>query len=252
MAQIPVALQLYTVRQLLAQDYAGTLRAAKDIGYDMVQLTGQVPYGADELKSLLADIGLGVAGIHVEWTQLRDNLDHWIEFAKVIGTDDLVWPYIEPQHRQTSEDWLKIIDMLNSIGERCKQAGMRLSYHNHSFEFETIDGQFILDAIYDRIPADVLYAELDTYWIQHGGADPVDYIRKYSGRMPILHLKDMADNEKRSFAEVGNGILDWPAIHAAAIEAGVEFYAVEQDTCPGDPLESARMSREYVAKLVGG
>ncbi len=251
MARIPVALQLYTVRKQLMDDYEGTLRKIRELGYDAVQLTGHIPYEADVMKNLLDSIGLSVYGIHVENTELAENLDHWIEFAKALGTPDLVWPWATPDQRRNEDDWNRIIGLLDDIGARCAEADMRLSYHNHDFEFETMAGKYLLDAIYERVPADRLCAELDTYWIKRGGADPVEYIRKYSGRQPILHLKDMADDEKKSFAEVGNGVLDWPAIHQAALDAGVEMYAIEQDVCPGDPFESARMSLEYVNHLMG-
>jgi sugar phosphate isomerase/epimerase len=251
MAPIPVALQLYTVRKQLADDYAGTLRAVKAIGYDMVQLTGNVPNDAQRMREMLDEIGLEVAGIHVPAEELQGNLDHWIDYAKAIGTRDVVFPWTEPHLRRNREDWLGIFALLDRVGARCKERGVRLSYHNHSFEFEHFDGKCILDVLYERIPPDHLYAEIDTYWIKHGGADPVEYILKYAGRQPILHVKDMADDARRSFAEVGSGILDWPAIHAAAVQAGVEYYAVEQDVCPGDPLESARISLEFMNKLLG-
>ncbi len=250
MAQIPVALQLYTVRNALAEDYVGTLRKVKDIGYDLVQLTGHLPYDGPEMKRILEDIGLGAVGIHVDGRQLQENLDHWIEYARAVGTIDLVWPYIAEDLRGTREDWLKMAATMDDIGARCREQGARFSYHNHSFEFERFDGVYALDLLYQNTSPENLYAEIDTYWVQHGGEDPVDYIRRYADRIAILHLKDMADDEARSFAEVGNGILDWDAIHAASVEAGVEFYCVEQDQCAGDPMDSARMSREFLSQLM--
>ncbi len=111
---------------------------------------------------------------------------------------------------------------------------------------------YALDLLYENTSPESLYAELDTYWVQHGGADPTEYIRKLSGRISILHVKDMADDEERSFAPVGSGILDWPAIHAASQEAGVDYYCVEQDRCQGDSLDCARQSRKFLSGLLGG
>ncbi len=246
MARIPVALQLFTVRQLLAEDYVGTLKKVKALGYDMVQLTGSLPFDAPGMKEVLDDIGLQPVGIHVGGDELAGNLDHWIDYALTVGTKDLVWPFVPEDQRQLRQDWIELAATMDGIGARCRQKGVRLSYHNHSFEFIRFDGQYALDLLYEKTDPQNLLAEIDTYWVKHGGEDPAAYIRKYAGRQAILHLKDMADDEEQSFAEIGNGILDWDEIHRAAIEAGVEFYAVEQDICPGDPLDSARMSIQFI------
>jgi sugar phosphate isomerase/epimerase len=252
MAKIPVALQLYTVRNQLGADYPGTLRKVKDIGYDVVQLTGSIPYSAGEMKRILDDIGLTVAGIHIGLDELEAKLDEWIDYCKVVDTVDLVCPYLPDNRRKDRNDWMTLAGVLDGIGAACREKGMRLSYHNHSFEFVKFDGQYALDMLYANTSPENLLAEIDTYWVQHGGEDPAAYIRRYAGREPILHIKDMADDEKRSFAEIGNGILDWDAIHAASLESGIEVYCVEQDTCPGDPMDSARISFEFMQKLVGG
>jgi sugar phosphate isomerase/epimerase len=147
---------------------------------------------------------------------------------------------------------MRLAGILDGIGAACSEKGMRLSYHNHSFEFVKFDGEYALDMLYANTSPENVLAEIDTYWVQHGGEDPAAYIRKYSGRGPILHVKDMADDEKKSFAEIGNGILDWHAIREASQQSGVEVYCVEQDVCPGDPLDSARISFQFMQKLVGG
>ena len=251
MAKIPVALQLYTVRQQLAQDFVGTLRQVKKIGYDLVQLTGAMPFDAPKMKEVLGDIGLLPVGIHVGGDQLQSDLGKWIDFCQTIGTDDLVWPWLGEDQRKTKEDWLRVAKIMDELGARCKERGVRLSYHNHSFEFVKFGRTYALDLLYKNTKPDHLYAEIDTYWIKHGGEDPAAYIRKYAGRQSILHIKDMLADEARSFAEIGNGILDWQDIHKAAQEAGVQYYAVEQDRCAGDPMESARISRVFTRKLTG-
>lgn len=250
MAQIAVALQLYTVRDHLGKDYIGTLKRVKEIGYDIVQLGTNAPFDAARLREVMDEIGLKPAGIHVALNEMESRLDHWIAYAKTIGTDHLIIPWLPEARRRTKEDWLANAALMDSLGARCKEKGIRLSYHNHSFEFVKFGRTYALDLLYKNTAPDHLYAELDTYWIKHGGADPVAYIRKYAGRQPTLHIKDMAADEKRSFAEIGRGILDWPAIHKAALKAGVACYCVEQDICPGDSLESARISLEFTRKLV--
>jgi len=250
MAQMPVALQLYTVRDHLAKDYVGTLKRVKQIGYDIVQPGGEGPFDAPRLRQILDEIGLAPVGLHVGLEQLEARLEHWISFCRTIGTRDLVVPWLPEQRRKTKEDWLAVAALLDNLGARCKERGIRLSYHNHSFEFVRLGRTYALDLLFKNSAPDHLYAEIDTYWVKHGGADPVAYIRKYAGRLPLLHIKDMAADEQRSFAEIGNGILDWPAIHKASLKAGVECYCVEQDICRGDSLDSARVSLQFVRKLL--
>jgi sugar phosphate isomerase/epimerase len=246
-----IALQLFTVREELEEDYTGCLRQVSDLGYSAVQLTGNIPYSATEMRSILDNVGLDVAGMHVALEELEGNLSQWVKFSSTIGTDDLVCPFLPEERRRTREDWLQTAELLDDIGARCRDAGKRLSYHNHSFEFTRLDGAYALDLLYERTSPENLYAELDTYWVAHGGANPTDYIEKYAGRLPMLHLKDMADDEERSFAEVGSGILDWEAIHRTSLEAGVEWYIIEQDVCKQPPMESARESLEYLEELLG-
>ncbi len=246
MSAISVALQLYTVYERLSKDYLGTLAQVKKIGYDAVQLTGNIPYDGPRMRQILEDLGLTPAGVHIPLDKLENELDKWMEFCSVIGTKDLICPYLPEERRQGESGWLATADLLNNIGEKCHQAGKRLSYHNHSFEFEKFSGTYALDLLFERTSEQYLRAELDTYWIKHGGEDPVEYIKKYAGRLPILHLKDMANDKERSFAEIGQGVLSWDDIFKAAAEAGVEWYCVEQDVCRRDPLESARISLEFI------
>ncbi len=250
MSEIAVALQLYTVRDHMAKDYVGTLRKVKEIGYDYAQFGTDAPFDGPGLRQVIDEIGLKPAGIHVAWNEMEKRLDHWIAFAKAIGTKDLVIPWWPEERRRTKEDWLAGAASMDKLGAQCKAKGIRLSYHNHSFEFIKFGNTYALDLLYKNTSPDHLYTELDTYWIKHGGADPVAFVLKYAGREPTLHIKDMAADEKRSFAEIGKGILDWPAIHKASLKGGVEYYCVEQDICPGDSLESARISFEFVSKLV--
>lgn len=251
MSQPVLGLQLFTVREQLAEDFDGTLRQVAEMGYEAVELTGTGPHTPAELRSVLDGMGLEPAGMHCGLDQLEGDLDGAIEMAQTLGMDNLVCPYLPDDRRESREDWLGVARSLDAIGQRCREAGLQLSYHNHSFEFVQFDGVYALDMMLENCAAENVYSELDTYWVKHGGADPVDYIHKYAGRIAILHLKDMADDEEQSFAEVGSGILDWPAIDEAARAAGVEYYCVEQDRCEGDPMDSALKSAEFVRELLG-
>ena len=251
MAKPVLGLQLYTVRDALKADHVGTLTQVKQIGYDAVEVAGGMPGGPVEFRKLLEGLGLRVAGVHVGFGQLQANPTECTDLARAIGTLEVVCSSIPRERTETLEDWLAGAEVLEKAGEACRADGVRLSYHNHSFEFLKFDDRYALDLLYEHTSPENLCAELDTYWIKHGGEDPVAYLRRYAGRCPILHLKDMADDQERSFTEIGRGILDWQAIHRAALDAGVEWYCVEQDVCRGDPLESARISAQFIREHLG-
>jgi len=246
MAQPILGLQVYTVRDALGEDFAGTLKRVKEVGYDAVELCGTGPFSGTELKDVLDDIGLRIAGTHTGIDALENDTEACIQLAHDLEMTNLVCSFMPEERRKTGENWAAVARAMDGIGQRLREAGLRLSYHNHSFEFQTFDGQYGLDIFFENCSPENVYSELDTYWVKDGGEDPVAYINKYAGRINILHCKDKSAGEKGTYTEVGNGILDWPAIHAAAVAAGVEWYAVEQDICPGDPFDSAAASARFV------
>jgi sugar phosphate isomerase/epimerase len=251
MASPVLGLQVYTVRQSLSADFVGTLQKVREIGYDAVELCGTGPYSGAQVKEICDDLGLRVAGMHIGLDALERDLAGCITLAHDLGMENLVCPYLPEERRKTRDDWLRTAQALDAMGRQCRKQGMRLSYHNHSFEFVRFDDRYALDLLFEYSSGQNLCSELDTYWVKHGGADPVAYIRKYAGRISILHCKDMAADRDRSFTEVGSGVLDWNAIHRAAVEAGVEWYCVEQDVCPGDPMDSARISAQFMRSKLG-
>jgi sugar phosphate isomerase/epimerase len=247
MAKLPLALQLYTVRDQAAQDFTGTLEKVAGIGYDGVEIAGVTGgLSASDLKKLLDDLGLKVAGNHTGIDQLEGDLNSVVDFNKTIGNHYVVVPYLGDDRRQGAEGWSRTAATMNRLGSQLKEAGLQLCYHNHSFEFQKFDGQTGMEIFYGASDPNLVQAEVDVYWVQHGGEDPVAFLRRYAGRTPLIHLKDMSNDEKRFFAEVGTGILDFTAIVQAAEEGGAEWLIVEQDVCPGDPMESARISFQNI------
>ena len=249
MSRIPIGLQLYTVRQELANDPKGTIRAVAEIGYEGVE--GGPPAGMSnrDYLSLLSDCGLRLIGGGTSSAALRENLQEVVERCHELGINRLMTG-IGGELRKADGDWKRVVAELGEGCVKAAEAGLQVLYHNHAFEFETkVDGMYGLDYLLSAIPASAIGAELDTYWVQTGGEDPVAYIRKYAGRLPHLHIKDRAAppaDETCPFAEVGHGILDWDSIFTAAEAAGVEWYIVEQDRCTRPPLESARLSFTYL------
>lgn len=244
MGRFGIALQTYTVRNEMAADYQGTLRQIAQMGYPAVQLSDTGGMSVEEARQFLDSLGLRVFGGHFGLQQLEDSLDKVLQIAKGLGMEYIILPWLAEELRRTAEDWKSLARRLNVIGQKVVDAGFTFCYHNHSFEFQQFDGKYALDILYENTDPRLVQAEIDTYWVKHGGEDPAAYIRKYAGRVPILHLKDMAPDG--SFAEVGHGILDWDSIFQAAAESGVRWMAVEQDECQRPPLESARMSLEFL------
>ncbi len=243
MGNLPFALQLYTVRDHLEEDFPGTLERVKEIGYDHVELAGFGPYTPAECKQLLGDIGLTPVSAHVGLNELS------VDAAAVIDVLHTLGVKYAPLSAgaDSDEDWREIAKALETGGAKLREAGLTLCYHNHAHEFEKIGGQYILDFLFDSTDPAHLAAQIDTYWVKFGGEDPVAFVKKYAGRCPLLHVKDMTGDESPTFAEVGRGIIDWAPVFAAGAEAGVEWYIVEQDECAGDSIESARVSAEYMA-----
>jgi sugar phosphate isomerase/epimerase len=241
-----VGAQLYTLRDYTrtAAEVADTLKKVADIGYTAVQLSGFGDIDPKDVALMLQDNGLTAASTHTGWDRYLNDLDAVIE-------EHLLWKCPHPSTgglpaEYFSLDGLKrFLDELAPIVERLASVGMDWSYHNHNHELARYGEKTWLATLYDTAPPDLLKAEIDTYWIQAGGGDPVYWIQKCSGRQPLIHLKDMMVTPQREvrMAEIGEGNMNWPAILAAAAEAGVEWYLVEQDHCyERSPFESLAIS----------
>jgi len=249
MTRLKIAIQLYTVRDLLKEDYVGTLMKVHDAGYKYVELADFGGYTATELKKIMDDVGLQPMAGHCPIEQLESNINQAIDDASALGIKYLVCPYLPSERRRDEAGWLQCARSLNIAGQACTNEGITFCYHNHSFEFVEIDKRTAFDLLYEETDSKYVQSELDIYWIQHGGGDPVEYIHKLSGRCPLIHLKDMTDDADCSFAAVGQGIFDFPEIIAAAERAGSVWGIVEQDICPTDPVESIALSLANLKKM---
>lgn len=251
----PIALQLYTLRDLTQTDMKTMLREVAQIGYEGIEPAGYGNLSIQEFAAAKDELGLKVVSNHTGFSALQDDFQSVVEDNRALGNSYIVCPSIPGEMRSSMEGYKQFAQSLNEIGAKLRGEGMQLCYHNHAFEFEDRfdkgieDGTFGLDVLYENSDPDLVQAELDTYWVRKGGVDPAAYLHKLKGRVPLLHIKDMADDANGSFAEVGNGILDWPGIWAAAEAAGVRAYIVEQDVCPGNPLDSIRLSLENLRKM---
>jgi sugar phosphate isomerase/epimerase len=242
MPKIPIALQMYTLRDETARDFAGTIRRVAEIGYAAVELAGRGDLSVQELSRLLADTHLRMAGSHIGLEALEADLPKIIEENLALGNRYIVVPYLAEERRRTADDYKRLAGTLNEVGGTLQASGLSLAYHNHDFEFQTMDnGQTGEDILLENTDPALVKAEVDTYWVLKAGHDPVAFLNAHKGRVPLIHLKDM-DPADESFAPVGTGKLPLDALVAAAPEVGAEYLIVEQDVTKGPALEAVTLS----------
>ncbi len=252
MSTIPIALQMYTLRDASSADFRGTLSKVAEIGYDAIELAGNGGLSASELKALLGDLGLQCLGSHTGFEELEADTQKVIDYNLGIGNPYVVVPWLGEQYRGDAAGWKAMGARFAQLGAKLKDAGLTLCYHNHAFEFEVEEnGVPGLDLFYDNAPADLLAVELDTYWVKFAGQDPAAYVAKYRDRLPLVHIKDMTAGDAPTFTEVGTGIMDFPAIFAAAEGGAVKAWIVEQDQTQIDPVESVTISYRNLRELLG-
>jgi sugar phosphate isomerase/epimerase len=241
-----LAAQLYTVREhaQTTADLADSLRRIRDIGYKAVQVSGIGPIEPVKVKAMVDDLELTICNTHTPYQALWHDPDAVIEQHHLWGCHHVAIGSMPQEYREEGEaGYRRFAAEASAVGERLSRAGLTFSYHNHSFEFVRFGPRTGLDLIYEESDPRYLQAEIDTYWVQHGGGDPAVWIRKLARRMPVVHLKDMVILDgQQAMAEIGEGNLNWPAILDACRAAAVEWYAVEQDTCQRDPFESLAIS----------
>ncbi len=249
MAKLPFALQLYSVRDALQEDTAGTLERVKKAGYDHVELYGLAGLSVEEFQAALKAAGLSVISCHVEFARCQSDLAGAIAECQALGVRWAVIPWLDPEAHTQLADWSARGAEMAVMGEAFKAAGITLCYHNHSVEFEAIDGKTPFDAVFEAADPASLSIELDVGWSHYGGADTLAVMKKYEGRIPLLHIKDIKqryEGEEPHITELGNGATKFGPVLKAAGEIGVEWLIVEQDESARDPLESARMNAAYM------
>jgi sugar phosphate isomerase/epimerase len=249
-----VAAQLYTVRDHLKTpaDIATSLKKVRAIGYTAVQGSGLGPIPDEELVRLLRGEGLTLCGTHESPDLILNEPGKVVDRLKKLGCKHTAYPWPGGINFGTLAEVKAFAARLNAAGKVLHEAGCVLSYHNHHLEFRRIKNKTALDLIFKYTDPQYLRAEIDTYWVQYGGGDPVAWCKKLKGRLATLHMKDYAiDAENKVvFAEVGSGNLNWKKIIPTARKSGCEWFIVEQDTCPGDPFDSLKRSFDYIrAKL---
>ena len=190
MKKAKIGYQVYSAREEAEKDLYGVLTELKKYGYDGVELAGFYHYSAGEIASMLKDTGMEAISDHVPFARLNSDIDNVIEEHLAIGCRYIAVPFMEEAYRPGKPGFADVIRNVYTIGSKCSNAGIQLLYHNHDFEFEIISGMYGLDFLYAAVDSDILKTEIDTCWVRYSGVDPCDYVRKYRGRAPIVHLKD--------------------------------------------------------------
>lgn len=251
MTKEPIALQLFTIRNYLKnyETAKQALSRVKAIGYKAVEIFSISGCVDKQVKEIISDIGLEIICAHCDPMTILNSPEKIIQQAEFFGCKYVGYPWPDKVEFSSKNDVLNLAKKLNYSGCVLKGNGVTLLYHNHNVEFVNFGGDIGLDLIYQNTTSENLQAELDTYWIQNGGGDPVKWIKKLSGRLPLLHLKDYSIVDRNpTYAPVGQGNLDFDAIIEAGLQSKVEWYVVEQDHCIDDVFDSIEYSYNYLIK----
>jgi len=256
-----IGIQLYTVRDAMQRDFDGTLAQVAAIGYKEVEFAGYFGRSPKDIRSLLDRLGLTSPSTHVDYEVLGDRWPKEIETSRVIGQSYIICPWIPEEVRNQPDGWKHAAETFNRAGEASKKAGIQFGYHNHWFEFYPVNGKRPYDLLLEECDPNLVKMEMDLCWIEVGGGDPLDYFRRYPGRFPLVHVKDVKKiprgkesggqdfgSSLPGMTEVGSGVIDWKTIFAQADEAGIKHYFVEHDN-PKVPFDSIRTSFNYLNQL---
>lgn len=255
-----VGVQLYSVRDLMKEDFEGTIAKVAQIGYKEVEFAGYFGRTAQQVKDVLEKNGLTAPSTHVQYDELDEKFPSVIEFSKAVGMDYIVCPWIPEELRKSPDIWKQASEKFNKCGEQTKKAGIQFGYHNHWFEFLPVNGKLPYDELLKECDPNLVKMEMDLCWAVAAGADPVKYFEKYPGRFPLVHVKDLKTKPKITsggaqnygdtvdLAAVGSGIIDWKRIFMHSQQAGIKHYIVEHDH-PKQPIESITESYQYLSKL---
>lgn len=277
MKKFNVGIQLYGVRNSMTEDFYGTLKAIRDMGYEYVEFAGYYGKSAEEIKSILDELGLKCISVHQGLDFFNEDADAAAEFLKTFGVKYSVIPWYEKSLLAGNDAWAESAARFNKVADVLAAHGMVLGYHNHDFEFEKHDGKYLHDYIFEAVPAGKIVPELDTCWVHYAGIKPESKIREFAGRVEIVHLKDfvckalgagpvydLIDNSGKGkgasredngfeFRPLGTGIQNFAEILKACEESGTQTVIVEQDKTYGGmtELEAAKISRDYLKNTFG-
>ncbi|GAK03037.1 inosose dehydratase [Geomicrobium sp. JCM 19037] len=247
MMKKPIAIQLYTLRNEFNNDLERQLSAVGKMGFDGVEFAGGYwGHDVNETKRQLSDFGLRVAGSHVPFDKLKNEIDKVIEDQNTLGSAHIICPILPEQYRNSVDGYKEAASYLSQFGEKCSSHDIQFSYHNHAFELEVIDNTYPLEILFDETSPRHVKAELDVYWLKKAGEEPLEWLKKYNNRTPLIHLKDMTASDG-AFAPLGTGGVNLESI----IEYGehemnaLSWWVFEQDHSE-QPIADVEKSINYL------
>ncbi len=284
-----IGVQLFSLPKLLEKDFNTGIKKLAEIGYKEIEMYGPFPFSVDAIKKRWATItpNLGFSGsgyfghtlqqvktvleehrvkvtsIHLDMETMQTRMDDIGEAGDALGFEYIGLPAIPEDKRKTLDDYKRVAEEFNKIGEKAKKAGLKFAYHNHGYGLTEMDGQIPLELIFDQTDPNLVFFEMDIYWTVAGGADPIDYLKSYPGRYHLMHLKDMKKKVKFSgdggapgqwielfpyMTVLGEGVLDIPSIIAFAQKKGVRHFYVEQDMVD-NPEVALKKSFDYIKTI---
>lgn len=256
-------LQLYTLRDIIADDVPGVFNKIKKAGYSEVEMYGLdkenkfFGHTVKQIAALLKTSGLISSGGHYMPEEFLfkngngDDVKNLCDVANGLGNSYVIIPWLSNENRDTIDKYKILADRMNLAGEICKKENLQLAYHNHDFEFKDMNGQHGYDILLNNTDSSLVKMEMDLYWVVRAGYDPVTIFKNHPGRFPLWHIKDMDKNDKAQNTEVGNGLVDFKKIFANADLAGVKHYIVEQENnFKPDFFGSITTSNKTVEKLL--
>ncbi|MDQ3530871.1 MAG: sugar phosphate isomerase/epimerase [Actinomycetota bacterium] len=250
MADHTVALQMYTVRELAGRDMLGTLAQVAGMGYRAIEFAGYAGVGLGRLRSALDEVGLRAIASHVPLGYWMENANQVLDELHILGCSYAVAPSPPDDARMDDQGASEIATMLNGCGERCRAAGLRFAYHNHAGEFAPAGKGSFWETMVERTDPELVEFELDLYWAEYAGVHAAELLDRHPGRVPLVHVKDMAPGPGREDRPVGEGTLPWDRMLLAAARAGTTGYIVEQDDA-ADPLRDSATSLKNLERMLG-
>lgn len=273
MNNMKIGLQLYSIRDKMENDLDYALGKVKEIGYDYVEFAGYFDRSAEQITAILEKYDLKCISVHQGLDFYQQKGQQAIEYVKALGAEYSVIPWYDA--KTLKNNFSQTMDFFAEYGKMLYDGGLKMLYHNHDFEFDKLDGEFIIDKMYSTVDQKYLNPEFDTCWIKYAGSEPVEYLKKYRDRINIVHIKDfwanklangpvyaLIDNEGNpisntssqqrdfEFRPVGSGIQDVKAIMDTCKDIGVDYVIVEQDEWyDRDSLQDAKKSRDFLKSI---
>jgi sugar phosphate isomerase/epimerase len=245
----PIGVQLYTVRAEMTNGVESTLERVAAIGYEEVEFAGYFGHSPTEIREMLARTGLRSPATHIPPNFEVDAWSKILDDSNEIGHEYVVVASIPQSMRSSLDAWRETGAAMSRAGDRARSAGLQYAYHNHDFEFEEMEGRVAFDVFCEESDLEFVKIELDLFWIIHGGQDPIEFMDRWPGRIPLVHVKDRTAGG--DMVDVGAGVIDWAGIFEHAENGGVEHFFVEHDT-PDGPLRSIAASYGYMSRLRDG